>query len=54
MKTLEQIETDQSTFSIGQALSQGWAYVSKNLVYYILGGIISFLIGAAAGFIPIF
>ncbi len=53
MKTLEQIETDQSTFSIGLALSQGWAYVSKNLVYYILGGIISFLIGAAAGFIPI-
>lgn len=52
MKTLDELKTDRSTFSIGQALSDGWDLVSKYLGYYILGGILSVLIGMAAGLIP--
>jgi hypothetical protein len=53
MKTLEQIEIEKSSFSIGTAFSQGWSYVSKNLMYYILGGIITMVISIVTGFIPI-
>lgn len=52
MKTIEQIKTDRSTFSIGQAFSDGWNLVSKNLGYYILGGVVALIIGGAAGIVP--
>ena len=52
MKTLEELKTDKSVFSIGQALSDGWNLVSKNLGYYILGGIIAVVVGAGVGIIP--
>lgn len=52
MKTLAELSTDKSTFSIGRALSDGWALVSKHLGYYILGGIVSVMISFAAGLIP--
>jgi hypothetical protein len=53
MKTLEELKTDKSVFSIGLAFSDGWALVSKNLGYYILGGVIAVVIGAGVGIIPI-
>ncbi len=52
MKTLAELQTDKSTFSIGLALSDGWNLVSKNLGYYILGGIIAVAISAGVGIIP--
>ncbi len=52
MKTLAELETDKSTFSIGLALSDGWNLVSKNLGYYILGGIITMVIAFGVGIIP--
>jgi hypothetical protein len=53
MKSLEALKTDKSVFSIGLALSDGWRYVSKNLGYYILGGIIAVVISGAVSIIPI-
>ncbi|MFM6924316.1 MAG: hypothetical protein ACKOU7_02365 [Ferruginibacter sp.] len=53
MKTLEELKTDRSVFSIGQAMSDGWAIVAKHLGFYILGGIITIVIGAGVGIIPI-
>jgi len=53
MKSLVELQTDRSTFSIGQAMSDGWNLVSKNLGFYILGGIIAVVTGAAVGIIPI-
>ena len=53
MKTLEELTTDKSTFSVGRAISDGWNLVSKSLGYYILGGVLSIIIGVAAGIIPI-
>ncbi|MBK8610295.1 MAG: hypothetical protein IPL84_10190 [Chitinophagaceae bacterium] len=53
MKTLTELQTDHSTFSIGEAMSDGWKLVSKNLGYYILGGIIAVAISAGVGIIPI-
>jgi uncharacterized membrane protein len=52
MKTLAELETDKSIFSIGQALGDGWNLVSKNLGYYILGAIITAVIGIGVGIIP--
>lgn len=52
MKSIAELQTDRSTFSIGNALSEGWALVSKHWGYYILAGIITVCIGAAAGIIP--
>lgn len=52
MKTLSELSTDKSTFSIGRAFSDGWALVSKHLSYYILGGIVAMVISFAAGIIP--
>lgn len=52
MKTLEELKTDRSVFSIGQAVSEGWNYVSKHMGYYILGGIIAVIISGIAGAIP--
>jgi hypothetical protein len=53
MKTLEELKTDKSVFSIGQAFSDGWALVSKNLGYYILGGVVTVVISGAVSIIPI-
>lgn len=53
MKTLEEIKNGNAVFSIGQALSDGWALVSRHLGYYILGGIVAVVISASVGFIPI-
>jgi hypothetical protein len=53
MKTLEELKTDTSVFSIGLALSDGWKYVSKTLGYYILGGVIALAISFGVGIIPI-
>jgi len=52
MKSLSTLQTTHSTFSIGKAISDGWAFVSKNLGYYILGGILAVVIGGAAGIVP--
>jgi hypothetical protein len=52
MKTLEELKTDRSVFSIGQALGDGWNIVSKYLGYYILGGVIAFMIAIGVGIIP--
>jgi len=52
MKTLEELKTDTATFSIGQALSDGWNIVSKYLGYYILGGVLAIVIGLVVGIIP--
>jgi hypothetical protein len=53
MKTLEELHTDKSTFSIGQAIGDGWNLVSKNLGYYILGAIVTGAILIGVGLIPI-
>ncbi len=52
MKTLEELKTDRTTFSIGLALGDGWNIISKYLGYYILGGIVAVVIGGAVGIIP--
>lgn len=52
MKSIEELQTTKSTFSIGRAFSDGWALVSKHLGYYIGAGILAALIGGAAGIIP--
>jgi hypothetical protein len=52
MKTPEELKTDKTTFSIGLALSDGWKLVSKFLGYYILGGILTVVIGMGVGIIP--
>ena len=53
MKTLEELKTDKFVFSIGRAFSDGWAIVSKNLGYYILGGFITVVISIGVGIVPI-
>ena len=53
MKTLEELKTDRSVFSIGLALSEGWNYVSKHIGYYILGGIIAVIITIVISIVPI-
>jgi hypothetical protein len=53
MKTLEELKTDRSTFSIGEAISDGWGLVSKYLGYYILGAVLTFAIGIGVGIIPV-
>ena len=52
MKSIAELQTDRSTFSISDALSDGWKLVSTNLGYYILGGIIAVVCGFAVGIIP--
>ncbi len=52
MKSIEELQTDKSTFSIGEAISDGWNLVSKHLGYYIAAGILAVLIGGAVGLIP--
>jgi hypothetical protein len=52
MKSLETLQSTHATFSIGKAISDGWAMVSKNLGYYILGGVLAVIIGFVAGIVP--
>jgi hypothetical protein len=52
MKSITTLQTDNATFSIGKALSDGWAIVAQNLGYYILGGILAMVIGGSASVIP--
>jgi len=52
MKSIEELRETKSTFSIGQALSDGWRLVSKYLGYYIGAGVITVLIGMFVGIIP--
>ncbi len=52
MKTIAELQNDRQTFSVGDAISNGWALVSKHLGYYILGGILVIVIGSVAGWIP--
>jgi len=52
MKSLAELQSGNNGFSVGQAISDGWALIAKHLGYYILGGIVAVLIGGAAGLIP--
>jgi len=52
MKSAAELQSGNYSISIGQAISDGWALIAKHLGYYILGGILAVLIGAAAGLIP--
>src|SRR6188768_2847733 len=52
MKSIAELQNDRQTFSIGEAISNGWSLVSKHLGYYILGGILVMIIGLTAGIIP--
>ncbi len=53
MRSLESLPHTNATFSIGRALSDGWAIVQNNLGYYILGGLLAVVIGGAAGIVPL-
>jgi hypothetical protein len=53
MKSIQQLQQTNGTFSVGQAIGDGWNLVSKHLGYYIGAGIIAVFIGAGVGFIPI-
>jgi magnesium-transporting ATPase (P-type) len=53
MKSLETLQTTRASFSVGQAISDGWAIASKNWGYYILGGLLAVVIGGAAGLVPL-
>ena len=52
MKSIAQLESEAGTFSIETAMSEGWTLVSKHMLYYILGGIITVVISIAVGIIP--
>jgi hypothetical protein len=52
MKSLDELKTNRSSFSVSQAISDGWALVNKHLGYYILGGVLATLIGMSVSFIP--
>ena len=44
MKSIEELRETKGTFSIGQAISDGWRIVSKQLGYYIGAGVITVII----------
>jgi len=52
MKSIEELQQTKGTFSIGQAISEGWRLVSKHLGYYIGAGVITVIFGIFVGFIP--
>ena len=52
MKSIEELQETKSTFSIGQAISDGWRIVSKQLGYYIGAGVITVIISMFVGIIP--
>ena len=52
MKSIEELRETKGTFSIGQAISDGWRIVSKHLGYYIGAGVITVIIGLFVGVIP--
>ena len=52
MKSIEALQETKGTFSIGQAIGDGWRIVSKYLGYYIGAGVITVIITIFVGFIP--
>lgn len=52
MKSITELEHEKGTFSIGQAIGDGWNLVSKHLGYYIGAGILAVLIGMGVGMVP--
>jgi hypothetical protein len=52
MKSIEELWETKGTFSIGQAISDGWRIVSNQLGYYIGAGVITVLISMFVGIIP--
>jgi len=52
MKSIEELRETKGTFSIGQAINDGWRIVSKHLGYYIGAGVITVIIGLFVGVIP--
>lgn len=52
MKSIEQLQEDKGTFSIGLAIGDGWNLVSKHLGYYIGAGVLTVIIGMFVGVIP--
>jgi uncharacterized membrane protein len=52
MKSIEQLQEEKGTFSIGLAIGDGWNLVSKHLIYFIGAGIITFIIGIGVGMVP--
>ena len=52
MKSIEELREAKGTFSIGQAISDGWRIVSKHLGYYIGAGVITVIISMFVGFLP--
>lgn len=52
MKSIEELRETKGTFAIGQAISDGWRFVSQHLGYYIGAGVIVMILGVFAGFIP--
>lgn len=52
MKTIEQLQENKGTFSIGLAIGDGWNLVSKYLGYYIGAGVLTVIIGMGVGMIP--
>ncbi len=53
MKSITELQEGKGTFSIGQALGDGWNLVSKHLGYYIGAGILAVIIGMGVGMVPI-
>ena len=52
MKSIEELQETKVTFSIGQAIRDGWRIVSKHLGYYIGAGVITVIISMFVGVIP--
>ena len=52
MKSIEELQETKGTFSISQAIRDGWRIVSKHLGYYIGAGVITVIIGLFVGVIP--
>lgn len=52
MKSITELQETKGTFSVGQAIGDGWNLVSKHLGYYIGAGVITAVIGFAVGIIP--
>ena len=52
MKSIVALQETKGTFSIGQAIGDGWNLISKHLGYYIGAGVITVVIGIVVDLIP--
>jgi hypothetical protein len=52
MKTVQQLDQDNTPIVIGDAFSEGWKLVSPNLMFYILGGLLTMVISLASSMVP--